>query len=77
MFTFVHRKTTEIKDDDNLVYTVDYNYKSNYRRRINKPSSELERKIFEFYMLDKIFYQDNEVGEIMRNYLMFCKSNVA
>lgn len=77
LFTFVHRKTTGIKDDDNLVYTVDYNYKSNYRRRINKPSSELERKIFEFYMLDKIFYQDNEVGEIMRNYLMFCKSNVA
>lgn len=74
-FTFVHRKTTPIKDDNNLVYTVDFSCKNNYRRKINKPTNELEKRIFSFYMTDKIFYQDNEVGEIMRNYLMFCAGN--
>lgn len=76
MFTYVHRKTTPLKDDDNLVYTTEFSHKWNYRRRINKPTSEAERRIYSFYLNDKVFYQDNEVGEIMRNYLMFCTSSV-
>ena len=32
-----------------------------------------EKKIVEYYIRDKIFYATNEVGEIMRNYLMWCK----
>lgn len=70
-FTFVHRKTTPIKEGS-LVYTTDYSCLNNYRRKINRPTCELERRIFDFYLTDKIFYQDNEVGEIMRNYLMWC-----
>ena len=33
---------------------------------------KLEKRIARFYAEDKIFYQDNEVGEIVRNYLIWC-----
>ena len=72
-FTFVHRKTTEFKDTDHdLIYTTDYDPRPNFKRKINKPRTDIEKKIAEFYTKDKIFYADNETGEIMRNYLIWC-----
>ena len=72
-FTFVHRKTTELKDPDHdLIYTPDFDPRPNYKRKITKPRSDIEKKIAEFYTKDKIFYADNETGEIMRNYLIWC-----
>ena len=32
----------------------------------------VEKHIAEYYKSDKVFYQDNEVGEIVRNYLLWC-----
>ena len=73
-FTFIHRKTTDLKNNQHdLIYTTAYDSKPNYRRKINMPASETEKKIYSFYKMDKIFYQDNEVGEIVRNYLNFCR----
>ena len=34
---------------------------------------DIEKKIAIFYTRDKVYYQDNEVGEIVRNYLQWCK----
>lgn len=74
VFTFVHMKTTPLKDmQHDLIYTTDYNVRPNYRRNILKPVKEFERKICEFYRNDKVFYQDNETGELMRNYLNWCR----
>ena len=73
MFTFIHRKTTPLKDDDrDLIYTTEYSAKPNYRRKITKPTSAMERKIANFYENDKVFFADNEIGEIVRNYLIWC-----
>lgn len=36
------------------------------------PVTKLEEKIVWFFKLDKVFYQDNMIGEIVRNYLMAC-----
>lgn len=70
VFTYIHRKSTPIQDPDNdLVYTLDYDPRPNYFRRLTRPSSPLERKIASFFQREKVFYQDNEVGEIVRNYL--------
>ena len=44
----------------------------NYKRKITKPTNNLERKIAEHFVKDKVFYADNEVGEIVRNYLIWC-----
>ena len=72
-FTFIHRKTTELKHPEtDLIYTTDFSPRPNYRRKITQPATEIERKIAEHYKLDKVFYSDNEVGEIVRNYLIWC-----
>lgn len=72
-FTFIHRKTTPLKNPDtDLVFTTRYDARPNYRRKLTRPHLDIERKIAEFYATDKIFYQDNEVGEIVRNYLLWC-----
>ena len=76
-FTFIHPKTTELKDPDgDLIYTPDYSPRPNYRRKITKPMSDIERRIAEHFMKDKVFYSDNETGEIVRNYLLWCGKNV-
>jgi len=72
-FTFIHRKTTPLKDEDNdLIYSTRYDPRPNWRRKITLPMFKVEHKILEYYKADKIFYQDNEVGEIVRNYLVWC-----
>jgi len=74
LFTYIHRKTTEIKNPDkDLIYTFEYNPKMNYNRNILKPRNKLEQKIKEFFIYDKVYYQDNEVGEVINNYLMECR----
>lgn len=76
MFTFIHRKTTELKHPDtDLIYSPKYDARPNWRRKITKPKYYLEKKIIEFFANDKVFYQDNEVGEIVHNYLMWCSKN--
>lgn len=77
-FTFIHRKTTELKYPDvDLIYSPDYYPTPNWKRKITKPRTKIEKRITEYYIKDKIFYQDNEVGEIVRNYLMWCgKTNI-
>lgn len=73
-FTFVHAKTTPIKEDNvNVVYSTEHNSKPNYKRRITKANSKTEEIILWFYKNEKVFYQSNEIGEIMRNYISWCK----
>lgn len=72
MFTFIHRKTTPIKDEKHLVFTPEIKGHKNYRRKINKVYDEIGRKIYYFYQIDKVFYQSNEIGEIVRNYILWC-----
>lgn len=72
-FIYIHNKTTPIKDDnENLVYSLEYSDKVNYRRKLTKPVSSIEKKIFNLFVLDRIRYQDNEIGEIVRQYLVRC-----
>lgn len=73
IFTFIHRKTSELKEPDKeLIYSTRFDARTNWRRKITKPKLPIERKIAEFFATDKVFYQDNEVGEIVRNYLIWC-----
>lgn len=72
-FCYIHRKTTELKDlDADLIYSPEYDPRPNHRRKITKPSSQVERRIYDLFVHDKVFYQDNEIGEIVRNYLIWC-----
>ena len=73
IFTFVHRKTTPLKEPDkDLIYSPRIDARPNWKRKINRPTSTIEQRIADFYRKDKVFYQDNEVGEVVRNYLQWC-----
>jgi len=74
MFTYIHIKTTELKDNTkDLIYTLDYNYGLNYNRNICKPISKLQKRLLWFFQTDRVFYQSNEVGDSINNYLKICK----
>ena len=74
MFTFIHRKTTPLKDENNdIIYTPEFDARPNFRRNITRPQDKIDMKVVEFFKKDKVFYSDNEVGEIVRNYLLWCK----
>lgn len=70
-FTYIHMKTTPIKDLDNsLIYSLTMNGKPNYKRKLLSTASYVEQQVGRYFATDKVFFQDNEVGEIVRNYLM-------
>lgn len=73
IFTFIHDKTTPIKDEDNdIIFSTLYDPRPNWFRNIRRPVSKLDKAISKFFREDKVFYQDNEVGEVVRNYLLWC-----
>jgi len=74
-FLFVHPKTTPIKDDCNdIVYTnrpdQRWNYRTGLTRLKDKLSSVITRLIYE----NRVFYSDNETGEVLRNFLIWASS---
>lgn len=70
-FTYIHEKTTPIKNPDtDLIYSLTHSEKQNYKRRLLSTATPLETKIAKFYALEKVFFQNNEVGEIVRNYIL-------
>lgn len=70
-FTYIHEKTTPIKNPDtDLIYSLSHNEKQNYKRRLLSTATPLETKIAKYYALEKVFFQNNEVGEIVRNYIL-------
>lgn len=75
IFIYFHRKTTPIREDNaQLVYQQSPDYRRNYRTNIFKPQTRLDKKIVDLILKEKVFYQDNEVGEILNNYYKWCKS---
>lgn len=78
IFTFIHEKTTPIKDEDNdIIFSDEFDPRPNHFRDITRPNTDLVRRIFSFFRDSRVFYQDNEVGEIVRNYLMYCRKDIS
>ena len=74
VFTYIHEKTTPIKNPDkDIIYTLDYNPKINYNVNILKPLNDYQNKITWFYTHDRVYYQNNNVGDAINNYLKICK----
>lgn len=75
MFIFIHEKTTPIKDrNKDLIYTLEYNYKLNYNRSVFKPINTVQKRIAFFFQTDRVFYQNNDVGDAVHNYLKICRT---
>ena len=76
-FTYIHIKTSDIKDTDNdLIYTLDYHSRLNYNRNILKPQNQLQKNILWYFSTDRVYYQNNEVGDSIHNYLKLCRGGI-
>lgn len=74
-FIYIHNKTTPIKDENkDLIYTPTADPRKNWRRRINGNIDKKDATIWQYFKNDKVYYQDNEIGEIVRNYLIYCNN---
>ena len=71
-FIFVHPKTTPIQDVENdIVYTNVPSQKWNYRTGLTKQSDKLSAFIMSLVNQNRVFYSDNETGEVLRNFIMW------
>lgn len=67
---YIHTKTTDIKDrDKDLIYTLEDSEKLNYCKAIQKPINKLTQKIYALFKMDKVFYQNNDVGNTIANFM--------
>lgn len=74
-FLFVHPKTTPIKDEnEDIVYSNKPNERWNYRVGISNQTDRLSYTITKMLAENRVFYSDNETGEILRNYIMWATS---
>lgn len=69
-YIFVHRKTTPLRNPNkDLVFSLKANPRANYVTGFSSSSLGVAQKIRRYFQLGKVFYQDNEVGEIVRNFI--------
>lgn len=74
-FTYIHRKTTPLqKPDKDLIYSDRYDVRPNWHRNIRKANTPVDNKVGMFFREDRVFYQDNSVGEVVRAYLEWCNN---
>ncbi|MBD5232338.1 MAG: phage DNA encapsidation protein [Bacteroidales bacterium] len=71
-YIFVHPKTTPIKDEsEDIIYGDKPNGRWNYRIGIGNQIDQLSMTIKRIIKENRVFYSDNETGEVLRNYLIW------
>lgn len=74
---YAHEKTTPLKNpDEDLIYSLKDTEKWNYCKNIFKPMYKAQERIAYLITHNKIFYQNNDVGNTINNYFKICKSGV-
>lgn len=76
-FIYIHDKTTPIKDPDHdLIFSREWDPRPNWRRSlVARPVLPVEKKIAMFFTMQKVFYQDNSVGDSVASYLQWCRTS--
>lgn len=69
LFIFIFPKTTEIKDNNAIIYSLEHSPQPNHYNYLTKGIDKLSKRIATLFNSNKIFYSDNNVGEIIRNYI--------
>lgn len=76
-FTYIHQKTTPIKyPEKDIIFTDKPSERYNVYTSLQKPSDNISTKIITFFAANKVFYQSNEIGEIVNHYLNLSKKNI-
>lgn len=72
-FTYIHKKTTPIKEDTDLVFSP-HSMNTIYRRsNILLQNDKIGQKILYYFKNNLVFFQSNEVGESITSYIDTCK----
>lgn len=75
-FTYIHRKTTPLQRPTvDLIYCLDPDIRPNWKRKLTQPEKAIEIRVAWYFKAGKVFYQDNEIGELVRAYLTACKQD--
>lgn len=68
-FIYIHRKTTPIHDyDHDIIFALNNDYRMNHYQSLIRPRDRISQTIAFLVKQNKVYYQDNEIGEIVRNY---------
>lgn len=69
-FTYIHQKTTPLQDPENdIIYSLTPNERHNWYTSLLIPVNEVTKRIFIFFKANKVFYQSNDIGELVNQYL--------
>ena len=72
-FTYIHNKTTPIKNpESDLIYSLNFEPSLNHVRSIYKPRNKVQQRVLWFFKNDKVYFQDNEVGDTISNFIKLC-----
>lgn len=70
LFIYFHKKTTPMKDDIKLFYSLDFSPKLNHGISLTSGfRNKLATRIGQLIHNNLVYFQDNQVGEIIRNYM--------
>lgn len=73
LITYIHQKTGDIKHPErDVIFSPEISPLRNHYTSIIDPIDKRSERIAESWRTDKVFYQNNEVGEIVNNYLKWC-----
>lgn len=75
-FTYIHDKTTPLQNTKtDLIFQIDLVSQNNYVQNILKPERKITQRIYDMFKYNHVFYQNNEVGEHVYNYIKWCNQN--
>lgn len=64
-----------VKDNEELIYSPNYDPRPNWRRKITMGFTEAEKKIQTLIKMDKIYFENNSIGDLFDNYIEWCKKS--
>lgn len=74
LFTFIHRKTTPLQEKGTDLIFGDITADSPFHRpNILTLYDKMSQKIISQFKNGQVYYQDNEVGELVNSYIDICK----
>lgn len=75
-FLFFHAKKGPLKDPENdIIFSDIPNYRRNWYSTITRPTDKISKTISDLFRAGKVFYSDNNTGEILRNFILYSISN--
>ena len=72
-YLYFHRKTTAVSDEEkDRIYTDVPDIRRNWFTNILNPADKFGQMIYKYFKFQKVFYQDNMVGNDVNNYIKWC-----